>query len=103
MSFGDLARALPLAAVALDGSIVECQWLTADMLAFEAGAPHAGAHPLDDQVAFEFGDGADDHDDGPAQRSAGVDIFPKTDVLDPYPVQFVQDVEKVFDRPGDPV
>jgi hypothetical protein len=31
-----------------------------DLAAFEAGAPHAGAHPFDNQVAFEFGDGADD-------------------------------------------
>lgn len=30
-----------------------------DPAAFEAGAPHAGAHPFDNQVACEFGDGAD--------------------------------------------
>ena len=50
-------------------------------VAFKARAPHAGAHSLDDQVAFEFGDGADDHDESAAQRATGVDIFPEADEL----------------------
>ena len=66
-----------MAAVALDGGIVQHERAAADVLAFEAGAPHAGADPLDYQVAFEFGDGADDDDDGATQRAAGVDIFPE--------------------------
>ncbi len=82
MAFGDLAEALATLTVSLDGGIIQDQWVAADVLAFETGAPHAGAHPLDDQVAFQFGDGADDDDDGPAQRAAGVDIFPEADVLD---------------------
>ena len=32
--------------------------ITADVLAFETGAPHAGAHPFDDQVALQLSDGA---------------------------------------------
>ena len=82
MAFGDLAEALALAAVSLDCGVVQYQRIAADVLAFEPGAPHAGAHPLDDQVAFQFGDGADDDHDGPAQRAAGIDIFPEADVLD---------------------
>jgi hypothetical protein len=49
MALGDLPQALALTAVSLDGSTVELQWLTADTLALEPGAPHAGTHPLDNQ------------------------------------------------------
>jgi hypothetical protein len=52
------------------------------MAAFKAGAPHAGAHPLDDQVALELGDGADDDDQGAPQWAAGVDLLAETDELD---------------------
>ena len=82
MAFGDLSDALALAAVALDGGVVQYQRIAADVLALKPGAPHAGAHPLDDQIAFQFGNGADDDHDGPAQRAAGIDIFPEADVLD---------------------
>jgi hypothetical protein len=51
VAFGDLAKALALLAVALDRSIVELQRVATDVLAFEAGAPYAGAYPFDDQVA----------------------------------------------------
>ena len=82
MAFGDLPDALATLTVLLDGGVVQYQRSSADVLAFEPGAPHAGAHPFDDQVAFQFGDGADDDHDGPAQRAAGIDIFPEADVLD---------------------
>ena len=77
--------------------------LPADVAAFEPGAPHAGAHPLDDQVAFELGDGADDDHDGAAQRPAGVDLFTETDELDFEAVQLVQNFKEVLDRSGDPI
>lgn len=66
MPFGDLAQALPLAAVALDGSIVEYQRVAADVLTLEPGASHVGAHSLYYRVAFQLGDGADDDDNRPA-------------------------------------
>ena len=103
MAFGDLSQTLTMQAVLLDGSVVQYQRSTADPLAFEAGAPHAGAHPLDDEAAFQFGDGADDDDDGAAQRAAGIDIFPEDDVLDVEPVEFVEHIEEVLHRPGHPV
>ena len=37
--------------------MIENQRVTADVPAFEPGAPHAGADALDDKVALEFGDG----------------------------------------------
>ena len=64
MGFGDLAQALAILAVSLDGGMVELQRITADVLAFKTGAPHAGAHPFDDQRALQLSDGADDHDEG---------------------------------------
>ena len=103
MAFCYLAKALALAAVPLDGSIVEYQRVAADVLAFKAGAPHAGAHPLDNKVAFEFGDGAYDHDDGSPQWAGGVDVFPERYIFDVEPVELVQDIEEVFHRPGDPI
>jgi len=75
VSLGDLPQALALAAVALDWAMVQFEPIAADVAAFEACAPHAGAHPLDDQVAFEFGNGADDNHDGTAQRSRMTRIF----------------------------
>ena len=73
MAFGDLAKALATLTILLDGGAVQYQRSSADALAVEAGAPHAGAHPLDDQDAFQLSDGADDDHDGAAQRAAGVD------------------------------
>ena len=95
MGFGDLAQALAILAVSLDGGMVELQRITADVLAFEASAPHAGAHPFDDEVALKLSDGADDDHDGPAQRTAGVELFAETDELDAYPVQVVEHIEEV--------
>jgi hypothetical protein len=71
-AFGDLSDTLALAAVVLDGSPVECQRLAADLRAFKPDAPHAGAHPLDDQAAFQLGDAADD---GSAQWSSGTVVI----------------------------
>ena len=55
------------------------------------------------RIAFEFGDRADDDDDGPAQRAAGVDLFPEADELDSDPVEFVEYIQEVLHRPGDSV
>jgi hypothetical protein len=86
IGFRQLAQALPALAICKNRFSIEIERRAADVPAFKASAPHAGAHPLDDQAAFEFGDGADDDDDGPAQRAAGVDVFPERDVLDIQPV-----------------
>ena len=56
---------------------------------FELCAPHAGTHPLDDQVALEFSDRPDDDHNGPAQGPSGVDLFTEADELDIEPVQLV--------------
>ena len=103
MALGQLAEALAALPIPEDGGVVEVQRLASDVLAFELGPPHAGPHPLDDEAALEFSDGADDDDDRPAQRAAGVDLLAEADELDVQPVQLVQDFEEVLRRPGDPV
>ena len=94
MAAGDLAQTLALAAFAVDCPTVDREGLPTDVTAFELGSPHAGSHALDDQVAFEFGDRTDDHDDGPAQRAGRVDAFAEADELDVEPVELVQDLEE---------
>ena len=42
------------AAIAEDGIAIEFKRPAPDVAAFETGAPHAGAHPLDDKVALQF-------------------------------------------------
>jgi len=86
-----------------DGGAIENKRFTPDVTAFELRPPHACPHPLDDQVAFELCDRTDDHDDGPAQRTAGVDLFAETDELDVQPVQFVEYIEEVLHRSGDAI
>jgi hypothetical protein len=73
------------------------------MPAFELGPPHAGAHSFDDQTALQLRDRTDDDHDRPAQGPAGVDLFAEVDELDVEPDQFVQRLEEVLHRPGDPV
>jgi hypothetical protein len=51
----DLAQALSGPAVTDDSTAIDVQWPSPDMLALDLGAQHAGAHPLDDQVTFQFG------------------------------------------------
>ena len=97
MALRYLTKALTLASVALDSGVVQFQRVAADVAAFEACAPHAGAYPLDDQVTLQFGDCADDDYDGPTQRAASIDIFPEADVLDLETTELVQDFEEVFD------
>jgi len=92
---GDLAKTLALTAIVLDSGMVEFEPIAADMATLEAGTPHAGPHPLDDQTAFQFSDGADDDDDGTAQRAAGVDLLPEADEFDVQPVQIVEHCEEV--------
>ena len=100
VELGDLAQAASGLAVADDSATIDVQWPAPDMLALELGTPHPGAHPLDDQVAFQLGDGADNDHHCPPQRSAGVDIFPEADELNLYMIEFVQDFEKVSDGAG---
>jgi len=67
----------------------------AETAAFQLGPPHAGPYSLDNKVAFQLGDGADDDDQGATQRPAGVDVLPERDELDPEPVELVEYLQQV--------
>ena len=103
IGLGQLAQALPALSIAEDGFAVEFQGPAADVASLEAGAPHPGADPLDDEIAFEFGDGGDDHVDGTPQWAAGVDLLSEADELDAVAVQLVKHFEVMLHRAGDPV
>ena len=98
-----LGQTLPALPVAEDSSAVEIERLASDVLTFEFGPPHACTDPFDDEAPFQLSDDPDDHDDRPAQRAAGIDLFSEADELDVQPVQLIEDFEEVFRGPGDPV
>ena len=93
ISTSQLTQALSAAAIAKHGIVIEIEWASSDMAAFEPGATHAGADPLDDQVALELGDGSDNDDDSTAQRTAGVDLLAIADELDVEAVQLIEDLQ----------
>ncbi len=90
VGLGDLAEALSALTIYKDSFAVERQWFSSDLTAFEAGPPHAGADPFDDQRPFQLRDCADDDDDGAAQRAARVDLFAERYEFDSQSVQLVE-------------
>ena len=88
---GDRAEALPLCTFQTDRFPVKADRSAADGTAFEPGSPHAGLDPLDDERALELRDGADDDDDGPAQRATCVDLLAERDELDLEMIQVIED------------
>ena len=103
MGFCDLSQTLSALPIFADSASIQFDRVSADVTAFEFSAAHAGFHSLDDQVSFELRDRADDDRDGPAERAAGVDVFPEADVFDLQPAELIQNLEEVLDGPGDPV
>ena len=81
-----LTQALAAVTIAQNADAIEVDRFAPDVPAFELGAAHAGAHPLYNQAAFQLGDDADDYDDRPTQRAAGVDLLAKADKLDIDPI-----------------
>ena len=60
-----LAQAVSAVAVPQDGGVIKLERLAPDMTAFEPSAAHPGPAPLDDEIALQLGDGADDDHDRP--------------------------------------
>jgi len=100
---GDLAEAPAVLAIPNDSRAIQIERWTADVLAFEPGASHAGADSLNDQAALELCDRADDDDDGPTQRTTGVDLLAEADELDVEPVELIQHFQEVTSRPSDAI
>jgi len=103
MSPGDLAEDLAVLAVPKDSLAIQVERWTADVLALMPGAPHAGAHSFSNEAPLEFGDRADDDDDSPAQRPAGVNLLVEADELDVEPAQLVQHFQKMTSRASDAI
>ena len=100
---GDLADAPTVLTVAKDAFAIEIEGRPPDMPALKTGTPHAGAHPFDDQVAFQLRDRPDDDDYGAAQRAGRVDALPEADELDVELAQLVEHFEEVPGRAGDAI
>jgi hypothetical protein len=100
MAFGDLTQALAPAAVLFDSGTVQYQRLAADVLTCKTSAPHAGAHPFDDKAAFEFGDGADDDDDGAAQWATYFSINSRSTTVISRPCAAVVDLKALWRSVG---
>ena len=98
-----LAEALSLSSIPQDADAIKVEWLTSYVPAFQLGAAHAGAHAFDDKAAFQLCDASDDDDDGPTQRPSGIELLSETDELYIEMIEFVQHLQKVFHRSGQPV
>ena len=78
-----------------DRSAIQIEGYAAHVPPFQLRAAHAGSNAFDNQVAFEFGDGPDDDNDGAAQRAAGVDVLAETYELDTEVIEVIKDFEEV--------
>ena len=100
---GDLPQALATTAITADCLTIHVDRLPTDVPAFQPGSPHAGTNTFDDQIAFELGDRADDHDDGPAQGAGRIDRFAEADELDVQAIELIEHFEQVLGRACDPI
>ena len=103
MEFGELAQAHPAVTITKNRLAIDVEGLATDVPAFEFRPTHAGSDAFDDQRSFQFGDRTDDHDDGSAECSAGIDIFAERNELDAQATQFIEDFQIVSNRAGDAI
>ena len=82
MSFGYLTQALASSAFLKNSDPIDFEWPPADMSSLQPGAAHPCPHPFDDEIPFEFCDGADDDHDGPPEWPAGIKILAEANELD---------------------
>ena len=95
MSFGDLGERESALTVTQHGSTIDVERCAPDPDAFQLRSAHAGTDTFDDQITLEFSDGADDDQHGPAERTAGIDIFPERNELDVAMLQLVDHFQEV--------
>src|SRR5258707_10733167 len=103
MRLGDLTQALAPSALLENSNPIDFEWPPADMPSLQPCAAHSCPHPFDDEIPFEFCDGADDDHDGPPERAACIKILAEADELDVEMIEFVEHLEEVPDGSGDPV
>ena len=100
---GQFGEAVSLCPVAPQGLVIDVERWASDALAFQPGTPHAGFNTLDNEVALQFGNRADDDHHGSAQRPAGVDVLPEGNKLEAEMVEFVEHFQEVADRASDAI
>ena len=103
MKLGEFAQAHSAVTIPKNRLAIDLERLAADMASFEFRAAHAGSDTFDDQRPFQFGDRADDDDDGTAQRSASIEVFAEADELDAKVIQLVEHFEIVPNGAGDAI
>jgi hypothetical protein len=103
MRLGDLTQTLAPSALLKNSNAIDIEWPPADMPSLEPCSAHSCPHPFDDEIPFEFCDGADDDHDSPPERAAGIEVLAEADELDVEMVEFVEHLEEVAHGPGDPV
>jgi hypothetical protein len=103
MRFGNLTQALAPSALLENSNPVDFERSPSDVPSLQPSAAHSCPHPFDDEIPFEFCDGADDDHDGPPERAAGIKILAEADELDVEMIEFVEHLEEVPDGAGDPV
>ncbi len=79
---GNLGQAQPGHSVADDFITIDIERCPADAAAFEFRTAHSGANALDNQRAFQVGDGGNDDDDSATKRPFGVDRLALGEKLD---------------------
>jgi hypothetical protein len=92
-----MVEALSAGTVPKNGNAIDVERPAADVPSLESGPAHSCADPFDDQIPFQFGDGPDDDDHGPAERAAGIQVLPEADELDAEMVELIGPQRRVFD------
>ena len=103
MELGEFAQAHPAATIMKNRLAIDVEGLATDVPAFEFRPTHTGSDAFDYQRSFQFGDRADDHDDGSAECSAGIEVFAEADELDAEATQFIENFQVVPDGASDSV
>jgi hypothetical protein len=103
MRLGDLTQTLAPSALLENSNAIDIEWPPADMPSLQPCPAHSCPHPFDDEIPFEFCDGADDDHDGPPERAACIKILAEADELDVEMIEFVEHLEEVAHGPCDPV
>jgi hypothetical protein len=100
---GDLRQRHAGTAILDDLRTIQVEPRTPDLAALQPCPTHACPNSFDDQTSFQFGDGADDHDDCSTKRSIGVDCFTLTEELNSESVQFVEHLQEMLRGTRQPV
>ena len=83
--------------------MVNIEWCPAKPISFQPTTCHALANSFPNQLALQFGDGANQRQEKPPHRTGRVNRLPLGDELDTKRIKLIKDGEKMFDASGDSV